>query len=32
MDGIIVGLILFGLLVYGLVTGFSDGRDENGKL
>lgn len=30
MDGIIVGILLFGLLVYGLVTGFNDGleRDE----
>jgi hypothetical protein len=27
-EGIIVGILLFGLLVYGLITGFDDGRDE----
>jgi hypothetical protein len=27
-DGIIVGIILFGLLIYGLVTGFDDGTDK----
>tara|TARA_R110002020_G_scaffold294130_3_gene509967 strand:+ start:14214 stop:14315 length:102 start_codon:yes stop_codon:yes gene_type:complete len=31
MEGFIVGILLFGLLVYGLMTGFSDGRDENGN-
>ena len=30
MEGIVVGILLFGLLVYGLITGFDDGveRDE----
>ena len=27
-DGIIVGIILFGLLIYGVVTGFDDGTDN----
>ena len=27
-DGIIVGIILFGLLIYGVVTGFDDGTDK----
>ena len=33
MEGIVVGILLFGLLVYGLVTGFNDGleRDEYDK-
>ena len=26
-DGVIVGIILFGLLIYGLVTGFDDGSN-----
>jgi hypothetical protein len=26
--GYIIGILLFGLLVYGFITGFSDGRDE----
>ena len=26
-DGSIVGLVLFGLLVYGIITGFDDGTD-----
>ena len=25
-DGIVVGIILFGLLIYGLVNGFDDGE------
>ena len=25
-DGIIVGIILFGLLIYGIATGFDDGN------
>ena len=29
--GLIVGILLFALLVYGLMTGFSDGRDEDGN-
>jgi len=28
MEGIIVGGVLFGLLVYGIVTGFDDGTEE----
>ena len=27
-DGIVVGIILFGLLIYGIVTGFDDGTDK----
>ena len=27
-DGTIVGIVLFGLLIYGLVTGFDDGTDK----
>ena len=27
-EGAIVGIILFGLLVYGLITGFDDGTDH----
>ena len=27
-DGIIVGIMLFGLLIYGIVTGFDDGTDK----
>ena len=27
-DGIVVGIILFGLLIYGVVTGFDDGTDK----
>ena len=27
-EGAIVGILLFGLLVYGLVTGFDDGMDK----
>ena len=29
MDGLIVGIALFCLLVYGLATGFDDGTDRN---
>ena len=29
MEGMIVGILLFGLLVYGLVTGFNDGLEED---
>ena len=29
MEGAIVGIILFVLLVYGFVTGFDDGNDRN---
>ena len=25
IDGIVVGIILFGLLIYGMLTGFNDG-------
>ena len=28
-DGVIVGIILFGLLVYGIATGFDDGNEHN---
>ena len=27
-EGLIVGLLLLGLLVYGIVTGFDDGTDK----
>ncbi len=27
-EGLIVGILLLGLLVYGMVTGFDDGRDD----
>ena len=28
MEGAVVGAILFGLLVYGILTGFGDGSDN----
>ena len=31
MEGLLIGLLFVALLVYGWRTGFSDGRDENGK-
>ena len=27
-DGIVVGIILFGLLIYGILTGFDDGSSN----
>ena len=31
MEGLIVGVLLLGLLIYGMVTGFDDGRDDYGR-
>ena len=28
MDGAIVGILLFGLLIYGVLTGFGDGSEN----
>jgi len=28
VEGLIVGILLFGLLIYGVMTGFSDGRED----